>query len=141
VRLVPVTVLILTQACGSAGPDPAAAFDVRNTGDVLFLVQHETPLAVMDALHTGRVAADGSGCLRIDGATPTTVVWPKGFALDGRTVRDERGRSIGRLGGGFRLGGGEVPLLHDGIPLSTEARAAAEERCPGRFWIVGDIPR
>jgi hypothetical protein len=82
------------------------------------------------------------GCLRLDTPDTHTVIWPKGFDLGADLrVRDDRGAVVGRIGGAFRLGGGEVPSLHDGIPLSEADRVRAGSRCPGRFWIVGEVLR
>lgn len=113
--------------------------------DVLFLTQSASPQAVMDALFEGRVARDDAGCLRLDLPGEHTVIWPNGFTLaeaaDGSLrVLDADGREVGRVGGRFRLGGGEVATLHEGIPMTEEDRREARERCPGRYWIVGAIP-
>lgn len=112
--------------------------------ETLFLAQNVVPNATMEALFQGRIIRDRAGCLRLQAPDDATVVWPKGFTLRNRSgelaVLDSKGRKVGRIGGAFRLGGGEVPLLHDGIGLSSAARRQAEARCPGRYWIVGTIP-
>lgn len=105
------------------------------SGEVLFLTQGAPATFVMDALFEGRVVVDDAGCVRLDGPDPATVVWPYRFTLEGNTVHAADGRIVGRLGGSFRLGGGEVPTLAGGDWQS------ALDRCPGRFWIVGDVPR
>jgi hypothetical protein len=111
--------------------------------EVVLLAQDESPAVVMDALFEGRVLVDGSGCLRLDAPGRQTVIWPEGFTLGAAggemVVRDDRGNTVGRVGDVFRLGGGEVTTLHDGIPLSPEDRERATERCPGRYWIVGSV--
>jgi len=133
----------LAMAACSPSDDPASlgAFE---DGGLLFLAQTEPATVVMEALWDGVVERDERGCLRLATEDRHTVIWPFGFTLgvrsDGPYVRDERGRDIGRLGGSFRFGGGEVPELHGGIPLHPTARAAAVSRCPGRYWIVGDVP-
>jgi hypothetical protein len=55
-------------------------------------------------------------------------------------VRDAAGREIGQVGGSFRLGGGEVQSLHEGIGVSAADRQRAATHCPGRYWVVGDVP-
>lgn len=110
--------------------------------DVVFLTQNAEPEAVMDALFEGRVVLDEAGCLRLDAPDRHTVVWPVGFSLevegDDLTVRDDEGRTVGSIGGAFRLGGGEVERLHEGIRMAPSDKTKAEERCPGRYWIVGE---
>lgn len=132
--------MLIATACIASGGDEVDLLNVSGGDDVVFLVQRVQPTAVMEALFEGRVAPDSAGCLRLAGPDPATVVWPYGARLDGTTVRDAAGRTIGRLGGPFRLGGGEVSELHTGMALSAAERAAAA-RCPGRFWIVGEVPR
>ena len=113
-------------------------------GDLLMLTLTESPAAHMEALFKGSVVADARGCLRLRDADGATVIWPKDFRLVDRLgaamVQDEGGRTVGAVGGDFRFGGGEVPM-HDGLALSAEARRAAEERCPGKYWIVGELSR
>jgi hypothetical protein len=79
-----------------------------------------------------------------DGDDRSTVIWPQGFSyrLQNGAVRivDPHGRVIGELGGSFKLGGGHVPELHDGVALSPADRDRATGQCPGRYWIVGDVP-
>jgi hypothetical protein len=121
--------------------DPAA---VRlNEGGILFLTQNLAPNAVMEALFQGRIVADEAGCLRLQPGDRVTVIWPKGFTLERVSgaflVRDAGGRAVGRIGDTFRLGGGEVPYLHQGIGLSAADRERAMSRCPGIFWIVGSV--
>lgn len=135
-------VALALAACGGAeGLGPSFS---RNDPPALFFVQGAPPAAVMDALFQGRVARDAVGCLRLDnlGDQPT-VVWPHGFTIaerDGELfVKDAAGREIGRIGGSFRFGGGEILALHEGLKLSDEARQQAESRCPGRYWIVGEV--
>ena len=132
-------------SCSPAGdPNPAAVRSQEPSG-VVFLVQSATPDEVMQALFEGRVTRDERGCLRIDDPDRHTVVWPRGFTLQGAggelRVLDGTGREVGRIGGSFRLGGGEVPVLHEGLPVSPAVRQRANESCPGRFWLVGEVPR
>ena len=133
---------LVLSACSTA--DDPASLGAPQEGGLLFLVQTEPATVVMEALYEGEVRRDDRGCIRLATEDRHTVVWPFGFKLgvrsDGPHVLDERGRDVGRIGGSFRLGGGEVPYLHDGIPLGSAHRAAAEARCPGRYWIVGAVP-
>lgn len=116
-----------------------------DAGGVVFLTETAPATVQMEALYKGNVVADAAGCLRLAGTGDHhTVVWPFGFELrahnGGANVVDTRGRVVGEIGGSFTFGGGEVPTLHDGIALSDEHRALARERCPGRYWIVGEVP-
>jgi hypothetical protein len=133
---------ISAAACSSA--EEVLSFDALHFQDrtgIVFVRQNVTPDAVMEALFQGRVVTDGAGCLRLDSPDPATVVWPSGFAMtesgDDMLVRDAAGREIGRVGGTFRLGGGEVSSLQ-GAGVSAADRQRAETHCPGRYWIVGD---
>ena len=138
--------LAVLAACSSAdvqGPSEGPPRIVDAVDDVLFLTQSAAPSAAMDALFEGRVDRDAAGCLRLDLDDRHTVIWPAGFTVAetaGGELRilDGDGREVGRVGERFRLGGGEVTTLHEGIPMTEADRRAALERCPGRYWIVGD---
>ena len=97
----------------------------------------------MDALFQGRVVEDSSGCIRLQPPSGATVVWPKGFSLEmtaeGARVQDQNGLEVGLIGSTFRFGGGEVPFLHGGLGFQPAEVALIQSRCPGRFWIVGEI--
>jgi hypothetical protein len=134
-----IVVLTTLSACTPVTP---IGVDV---GDVVFLTETAPATFNMEALYKGNVIADAAGCLRLaQSGGQHTVVWPFGFELrphnGGANVVDSRGRVIGEIGGAFTFGGGEVPTLHEGIALSDEQRAVARERCPGRYWIVGEVP-
>ena len=124
------------------GGGDVSLLGLSDGADVRFFTQSEVPEAVMDALFEGRVVADEEGCLRLDGPDAPTVIWPKGWALATvkgvRVVRNAAEREVGRIGGPFRLGGGVVPFLHEGIPMDAADREEAERACPGRYWIVGE---
>jgi hypothetical protein len=142
VSLALVAMLLVARCTPHDAEPPAGLQHVSDETGLLFLTQNVVPDAFMDALFEGRVVADRAGCLRLESPDAHTVVWPKGFGLGGDLrVRSDRGAEVGRIGGSFRLGGGEVPSLHDGVPLSEADRVRAESRCPGRFWIVGEMPR
>jgi hypothetical protein len=131
-------------AMGCAGGEEGEPLSARQGDDVVFLVQSVRPNAVMDALFEGRVAADANGCLRLQGPDPATVIWPYGATLDNvdgqQRVRADGGRIIGTIGGTFRLGGGEVQTLVAGNGISAADVERARSTCPGKYWIVGDVP-
>lgn len=136
---------LLLGACSSW--DTLSPEALLTEDGILFVVQSEEPNAVMEALFTGRIDADAEGCLRLEtdegGGTPgATVVWRPSFSLEesggSYRVRGPDGQVAGIIGGEFRLGGGFVRTLHDGIPMTDAMRAAAERRCPGDYWLVGD---
>jgi len=131
---------IAAAGCNLTGTTDGAG--ARNLDDVIFLALSEPPNAHMDALFNGTVTIDAAGCIRLQNAERSTVVWPYGFTLDDSDdqlrVRDASGRVLGRVGGTFRFGGGHVPELHEGIDLTQAQRERARTSCPGDFWIVGD---
>ena len=138
--LLPASVLLLAALLAACDSDPEAA------PDLLFLVKKpvEGERIVMDALYEGSVV-ESEGCLRFgDEPERHTVVWPPGFSLtnvDGSyVVLDERGRTVGQIGRFFRFGGGEVETLWEDGPVAETARVEALRRCPGRYWIVGEVP-
>lgn len=141
-----VLALAVLAACSSPdvqGPGDAPRPLAGADADVAFLNQSTDPPVVMTALFEGRSDRDGSGCLRLDLPGEHTVIWPAGFTLaqaaDGVSrVLDAEGVEIGRIGGRFRLGGGEVAALHEGVPVTEADRRTARERCPGRYWTVGE---
>ncbi len=133
---------VALAACSS--PKVEGPTFTRNDGPAVFIVQGAPARAVMDALFQGRVTLDAQGCLRLDdvGGDRHTVVWPHGFTIEERGsalfVKDAAGNDVGRVGGSFRFGGGETLVLHEGV-VSEESRLLAESRCPGRYWIVGEV--
>lgn len=124
---------------GSEAEAPGVAAEKRDS--ILFLVQSAPQDVSMEALYEGRIAPNRDGCIRTEGPSPATVVWPYGFTLEDRGgelhVTDADGRSIGSIGGSFRFGGGQVPSGGYAF-LPEPARTAAVTRCPGDVWIVGD---
>jgi hypothetical protein len=135
---------MLAAAALAAAACTAIPTDGADLGEVLFLTESQPATFQMEALYKGAVVADAAGCLRLASESAHTVVWPHGFELRRRdgalAVIDPGGREIGRVGGSFTFGGGEVPTLHEGIALSGTQKAVALERCPGRYWIVGEVP-
>lgn len=148
IPLAPAFAVLFLAACGPSEESlPTALGTLDLSGpETLFLVQSEPATAVMEAFFQGRVVRDAAGCLRLEasGSDGATVVWPHGFTLDTAgdelRVRDDGAREVGRIGGEFRFGGGFVQTLHEGIPIAGSPRAEAAARCPGSFWIVGELP-
>lgn len=124
-------------ACSSevVGVDPDSS--------AIIFTQNVDPGATMDALFEGRVVLDQTGCLRLASTAGATVIWPAGYALravgNALEVMGPDGEVKGRVGGVFRIGGGEVPILTDRMPISDEVRSLARDLCPGRFWLAGDV--
>jgi hypothetical protein len=130
-------------ACSADTSGPAQYSRLPDDGEFLFLVSPIVPNAQMEALFQGPVEADSAGCIRIHPPDAATVVWPRGFSLDRRSsgawVVDQKGRDVGVLGESFRFSGGEVPFLHQGVGFSPAEALRIQDRCPGRFWIVGEV--
>lgn len=110
----------------------------------LFVTQTAAQTASMQALFEGRVVLDDQGCIRLESPERPMVVWPFGFSIvqagGEHTVLDSDQQAIGTIGeaGSFRLSGGEVPTLHQQIPVSAIDRERALANCPGIYWIVGE---
>lgn len=135
--------LFLAGACTDRVTNSSDRALLSLDGDTYFVRQVQEPDAVMEALFQGQVVEDKGGCLRLQGPSPSTVVWPFGSTLeprsDGDRVLDGEGNELGRIGGVFRFGGGHVPFLHEGLGFSKADVTRIQARCPGRFWIVGEI--
>lgn len=133
---------LLATGCSSGAGDGPSLNAVDDPSHTVLLTQARPQDVVMEALFDGRVFRDGQGCLRLEmqGTERHTAVWPYGFTLETRGgelhVVDPRRRSIGRVGGSFRFGGGEVPGA-EWLDVTEEKRALARSRCPGRYWVVG----
>mgnify|MGYP001053328658 CR=1 FL=1 len=134
---------LLLGGCAESATAPADYALVSLDGGAYFIRQPEKPGAVMEALFLGQVVKDEAGCLRLQSPADATVVWPYRSSLgardDGLWVVDAAGKEIGRIGGAFRFGGGEVPFLHEGLGFHEPERSAIHARCPGRYWIVGEV--
>ena len=130
-------------ACSTAENSSPVATSIQGS-DVVFLTLSRPSTAKMEALFRGSIVADAAGCLRLGDSDGQTVVWPYGYQMtrrgDDLVVIEPPGREIGTIGGQFQLGGGEVSELHGGIELSANDRQRALSACPGRYWIVGDVP-
>ncbi|MGH7466060.1 MAG: hypothetical protein ACREK1_12840, partial [Longimicrobiales bacterium] len=136
-RRATISLLTVLVACSSGRDNqPFDPLQFQERTGVIFVAQNVVPGAVMEALFEGRVVADSAGCLRLDSPDPATVVWPKGFTISesggALRVRNDVGREIGQIGGSFRLGGGEVQSLQEGV--SAADRQRAQTNCPGRYW-------
>lgn len=141
IRLAACTAALALAACSPSEREGPALTGNENPDATVFLAQNQPPQSVMEALFDGVVVRDAQGCLRLGGPEAATVVWPYGFKLEARDsglyVKDAAGRSVGRIGGPFRFGGGHVPA-HDYANLTARDRGLAESRCPGGYWLVGD---
>lgn len=143
--LLPILVLALAglTACSESSTDPADLSLIPSEGETFFLTLPIVPNAHMEALFQGQVVQDQTGCLRLSSSAGATVVWPQGFKLQAHGVKNwvvtKSGRRLGVIGGPFRFGGGEVPLLHEGLGYSASLAEQIQARCPGRFWIVGPV--
>ncbi|HEX2077045.1 MAG TPA: hypothetical protein VHG08_05025 [Longimicrobium sp.] len=135
--------LAAAAACAADGNGPTLNTAEHPSG-TLFFSQVEPPHTYMQALFEGRVYRDAAGCLRLEmyGVNPHgTAIWPYGFTMEDRDgelhVKDARGRSIGRVGGHFRFGGGEKDSVK-WLGISERQQELARTRCPGKYWIVGE---
>jgi hypothetical protein len=133
--------LAAAAACSGAEGTAPNLVGGDNPDATVFLTQKAPQDAVMEALYTGKVNRDEQGCLRTESENGALVIWPYGFRLAGRSdglhVENAEGRSIGRIGGTIRMGGGFVPA--NSHYLTDADRALADTRCPsGNYWIVGD---
>ena len=133
--------LAAAGACSGAEGTAPNLTGGDNPDATVFLTQKAPQDAVMDALYTGKVNRDEQGCLRTESENGALVIWPYGFRLAGRSdglhVENAAGRSIGRIGGTIRMGGGFAPA--NSHYLSDANRALADARCPSTsYWIVGD---
>jgi hypothetical protein len=135
--------LLLVAGCSDGVTTPADYSLIFLEGDTYFVRQPVNPGAVMEALFQGKVIKDEGGCLRLQAPDDATVVWPYRSALDvrgdGQWIVGADGRDLGKIGGDFRFGGGEVPYLHEGLGFHEPSITEIMDRCPGRFWIVGEV--
>ena len=141
-----ITLLLLaTAGCGDsltdAADDPLLQIVARD--DIVFMTQAREPMVSPDALYVGAVMLGDDGCLRLDGPESHTVIWPVGFEFrrdgDRIVVVDATADERGDLETEFRLGGGEVSELHDGMGFTEQDRARAAENCPGRYWVAHSV--
>jgi hypothetical protein len=134
------TLAFSLAACSAGDIGPALAGN-DNPGGAVFLAQNQPAETVMEALFQGTVVQDEQGCLRLGGGHPATVIWPYGFKLEARVggvyVEDASGRTVGRVGGSFSFGGGNINT-HEHASLTARDHALAASRCPGTFWLVGE---
>ena len=104
----PIVILVLATACQASDPSLARSLVAVPTA--------EPPgpnAACMDALLSGTLAADQAAGLVVQAAdgSRTVVVWPNGWVAvdqDGtRTLLDDRGDPIARVGDRVEIGGGQ----------------------------------
>jgi len=137
---VAITLVLATAAGCTADPGvgPNLSGD-ENPLAVTFVAQVNQTMA-MDALYHGVVSRDANGCLRAEGHEQRTVIWPEGWKLEARGealfVKDATGSDVGRIGGQFRLGGGEIPSV-ESASLSASDAQRLQTRCPGSYWLAG----
>lgn len=144
---------IAASGCSSpadAGAEPGLRSDhlvVDQRGAVVFITQDVVGADVMEALFQGVIDTDERGCLRLamEGEERPTAIWPFGFTLSGSSavtpdVLDADGAVVGTVGGSFTIGGGIVAELSAFYGFTAADRELASAQCPGRYWIVGDIP-
>lgn len=136
--------LVLLAALSVPGCFGPTEVDTGPDARLLFLVQRTPATSVMEALFQGRVEVDQQGCFRLDSEPERpTVVWPFGFRLASDqaslVVLDATGDEVARVGALLRMSGGIVPALPSDEILTPESQAAARARCPGAYWIVGDM--
>ena len=130
-----------TASFPGCGPSPV---ETGPDAEVLFLTPFEAPSASMEALYQGRVHLDQAGCMRLsDDPAGHTVVWPFGSRLArdqaSLVVLDAGGAEVGRVGHLLALSGGETHDLAGSGVLDEPLLAAALQRCPGPFWISGEV--
>lgn len=143
-RSILLALLPLAAACAKdLGPEPSLAGG-ENPDGVVFLAQNQPQTVQMQALYQGLVTPDAEGCLRLqghEGRAGPTVIWPYSTRLRERggvlLVISPAGREIGRIGGAFKMGGGNSS--DEAASLTPADRARARQRCPGGYWIAGDV--
>jgi len=132
-------------ACGESPTDSVddPLLQIVAQDDIVFMTQSRTPAVSPDALHVGTIGLGADGCLRLEGPEDHTVIWPVGFEFrrDGEriTIIDANGDERGDLDSEFRLGGGEVSELHEGMGFTPQDRARATENCPGKYWVAHSV--
>jgi hypothetical protein len=133
---------MMLNACSDPLSPEAASphLQILSADGVKLITQNVVVPDAMDALFQGRVVNDEQGCIRLDAEDDATVIWPEGFTIEstieGPVIRDESDHFVGRLGGDFVLGGGEVMTLTDVMGFTDADGAFAGQHCPGRYWIV-----
>lgn len=136
-----VAIALVLAAAGCAadpGVGPTLSGD-ENPLAVTFVTQVDQTTS-MEALYRGVVGRDANGCLRAEGFGQRTVIWPEGWKLEARGdalfIKDTAGSEVGRIGGQFRLSGGEIPNP-DYASISADDAQLLRTRCPGGYWLAG----
>ena len=96
----------------------------------------------------GKLVLDDRGCLRIKAsadASGEVPLWPSYYSLDTSDERvrvlDEEGRTVAEVGETMAAGGGSVSkavLQQEGY-MRERTRRELLERCPGAYWLVGEV--
>ena len=92
----------------------------------------------------GQLLAEGGasafGVARLAGVLQVFDVGAEGPGADLIPLAvDQPGHQLGRIGENLAIGGGQVPSTLLESWLSPEMGGAALSRCPGLFWIAGQI--
>lgn len=139
VALPAVLALSMLAGCKEAASPGDSLYGPAQLRSVVFVARTAEPSVYMEALFSGVIAVDAAGCLRMEGLSAHTPIWPRGYRLDitsgGGAVRRADGSIVGAIGGSFRFGGGEVQTLEQ-VELSPADRERVTSTCPGQYWIV-----
>lgn len=118
----------------------ATVLEARSEAGVVLFTQLFDLDAYPSALARSVLTVDDDGCLRLESTERPTVLWPKGFRARSEGARtailNAAGEVVGRTGDVFRMGGGGLPFLHEGLGFTPEDQALAVSRCPGEFWLA-----
>jgi hypothetical protein len=138
-----VVLSLILLGCSKSTTDLSEYSGFTLLGNTIFISRPEVNAGNMEAVYHGLVVKDDKGCLRLQPGMDGTVVWPHGFSLQardkGQWVIDRKGKTVGAVNGRFRFGGGFVPALQSSLGFGEADISKIQDRCPGRFWIVGEI--
>jgi hypothetical protein len=136
--------LSILVACGGGGSDQDSTSFVTITaedgGEVFFPRQRPTE---PEALAEGELVLE-DGCLRLrqDGSG-LVFIWPPGFMprADGDRIQvlDGEGSVMATVGEQIEMGGGFLDTLEGLDSVDEELARELSERCPGSYWLVGEI--
>ncbi|HEU0016417.1 MAG TPA: hypothetical protein VFQ45_22245 [Longimicrobium sp.] len=136
--------LSLAACSAEGGPGPSLSGD-EDPNATIFLARDSEPNGYMEALYVGAVLRDAQGCLRTaDTGVGATIVWPTGFTLaahgSGLFVHNAEGELVGQVDHGtVRMGGGFIRDISSATVLSEKKKALAVSKCPGDYWIAGEV--
>ena len=143
-----VTALVCATAVGCEDPVglvEAPNLTVVGTQGVKLVTLRSALNANMEALHVGRVDVSFDGCIRTSSTFGgQTVVWPAGYSIEASgdtwAIRRASGETLGLLGTEFTFGGGIVEDVTEALGFTAQDQATLQSECPGRYWIVGEVP-